>query len=261
MSPKAALGRVCIYGLTTSSGQPIAKSLGVQSNFSVRSSTHRCQGHPNGHASVSTSSWPSGMPHQLCRSLIKDIKKYIGHVEGEKFIGYKCPKCKLGRHAPPGTEHTLVPRECRHASSLPTPATSEPSSSSKGPSPPQALPHVRNAVTTPLPQMIEEFRQQAMRRPNLDGMKIQTPEDMQLSAIDMVTLKSLLTELIKDSINIISEQKGKHNHWSQDPLHLAILRKIFAKYMNVKGVSTSLHTEVLYLFLCPSCAPRPRRFG
>ena len=38
-------------------------------------------------------------------------------------IYYKCDKCRLGREAPPGTEHSLVPRECRHASSLPTPAT------------------------------------------------------------------------------------------------------------------------------------------
>ena len=247
----------CAYGLASASGQPVARTLGIQGNFSSRASTHRCRGHPNGHFTGQGTA-DQGLPHQLCRSLVKDIKKFIGHSEKEKFIGYKCPKCKLGRNAPPGTERTMVPRECRHASSLPTPAASEPASSSQQPPVLQPQPSARSAVTTPMPQLIEEFRQRAMKKPNLDEMKVQMPGDMKLSAIDMVTLKSLLTELLNDSINIVAEQKGKHNHWSQDPLHLAILRKIFAKYMTDKGVSTSLHAEVLPLpmpFLRTETAP------
>ncbi|CAE7272753.1 RE1 [Symbiodinium natans] len=71
-------------------------------------------------------------------------------------------------------------------------------------------------------------------------------------------LKSLLLELVNDSVNIISAKKGKHNHWSQDPVHLAVLRKILARLMTVKGVSTSLHCETLPLpmpFLRTDSAP------
>ena len=238
----------CAYGAVDQRSRPLPGSAGLQANFSLRSATHRCRGHEKEHGKLSHGStdWlRRPQPKQLCRAIIKDVKKYLATLGETKFIGYKCPKCAQGRNAPPGTEHTLVLRECRHASPLPTPAgastagrrSSEASSSSQPP--------VRSMVKTPLSQLIEEFKQNALRKPNLDDIKLQMPEGLIFSAVDTITLKSLLTELVNDSVNIISEAKGKHNHWSQDPLHLAILRKIFAKSMTVKGVSTSLQSETL----------------
>ena len=109
-----------------------------------------------------------------------------------------------------------------------------------------------------MPQLIEEYKQAALRKPNLDDIKLQLPENITMSAVDSLMLKSLLTDIVKDSINIISEYKGKHNHWSQDPLHIALLRKIFSKFLNVKGVCASLHSETLPLpmpFLRTETAP------
>ena len=98
-----------------------------------------------------------------------------------------------------------------------------------------------------MPQLLDEYKQTALKKSNLDDIKLQLPSDMVMTAVDTVMLKSLLTDLVNDSVNIISEKKGKRNHWSQDPLHLAILRKIFHKTLNVKGVCTSLHAETFPL--------------
>ena len=249
----------CAYGAVDEKGKPIQKATGLQANFSIRNSTHRCRGHRQGHGvlqatykGMNRTTLAAVYPHQFCRAMIKDVKKFIAADKESYFIGYKCQKCALGKGAPPGTEHTLIPRECRHASSLPTPATSSASRSSQDPPP------VRTAVTTPVPQLLEEYKQAALRKANLDDIKLQLPSDMGLTAVDTVMLKSLLTDLVNDSVNIISEKKGKHNHWSQDPLHLAILRKIFHKAMNVKGVCTSLHAETFPLpmpFLRTESAP------
>ena len=117
---------------------------------------------------------------------------------------------------------------------------------------------MRRAVVTPLPQLVDEFRQAAMKRANLDEVLLQWPEGVTVPAVDSLMLKHLLLCLVEDSVNVISEQKGKHNHWSQDPVLLAVLRKIFGRYLDVKGVCTSLHAERLPLpmpFLRTESAP------
>ena len=113
-------------------------------------------------------------PHQLCRAIIKDIKKFISKSASALFVGYKCEKCALGKDAPPGTEHTLVPRECRHASSLPTPGEAASSSNAA----PRTSPPVRAAVTTPIPQLLDEYKQKALKKPNLDEVKLQLPTNV-----------------------------------------------------------------------------------
>ena len=251
----------CSYGATDEAGKPIQKATGLQGNFSLSNATRRCGGHRQGHGVLQATfqgknrtTLAAIYPHQFCRALIKGFKKFLTKDRQAYFIGYKCEKCALGRNAPPGTEHTLIPRECRHASSLPTPAAA---SSSNDPAPRPGIP-VRAAVTTPMPQLIEECKQAALKKPNLDEIKIQLPDGMTMSAVDTLMLKSLLTDIVNDSVNIISEYKGKHNHWSQDPLHIALLRRILAKVMNVKGVCASLHAETFPLpmpFLRTETAP------
>ena len=51
-------------------------------------------------------------PQQLCKAILKDVKKFTAAQErASHLVCHKCSKCKLGRGAPVGTEHTLVPRE------------------------------------------------------------------------------------------------------------------------------------------------------
>ena len=117
---------------------------------------------------------------------------------------------------------------------------------------------MRTAVVTPLPKLLEEFKEAALKRRNLDEVQVQWPEGVIITAVDSLIFKHLLLCLVEDSVNVISEAKGKHNHWSQDPVHLGVLRKVFGRILDVKGVCTSLHAEHFPLpmpFRCPSCAP------
>ena len=255
----------CSFGAVDEKNMPIMKATGLQANMSVRNATRRCQGHRNGHGHLQSSfqgkdktTMAAVYPHQLCKGIIRDIKKFVARTNEHGYmIYYKCEKCRLGRGAPPGVEHTMVPKECRYGQ----PAFREPTSSSSAsllPGPHTTSLPARAAVNTPLPQLLEEFREAAMKRKQLDEVKVNMPDNISLTAIESVMLKHLLLSLVEDSVNIISEEKGKHNHWSQDPVHLGVLRKIFSKVMNVKGVCTSLHAETCPLpmpFLRTESAP------
>ena len=202
----------CCFGAVDEHNVPILKATGFQSNISLRNSTRRCQGHRIGHGSHTPSSSKLASPsvsgvysYQMCKALVKDIRKYLKAIDS-KIEGIY--------HAGQGGR----------------------SGSSRDPV-------VRAAVTTPLPQLLEEFKEAALHRENLDDVKVQWPEGVTLSAVDSLMFKHLLLCLVEDSVNVISETKGKHDHWSQDPVHLGVLRKVFGRVLDVKGVCTSLHAE------------------
>ena len=242
----------CAFGATDETGKPVQKATGLQANFSLRNSTKRCHGHVRGHGvlqatfnGMNRTALAAVYPHQLCQAIIRDVKKFLSaSARGRPvyFIGYKCQKCTLGKNAPPGVEHSLVPRECRHASALPTPSTQASSSSNRG-SPSLPPPPSRTVVTTPITQLLDEFRQMALKKENLDEVRIQPPETWSLPAVDTLMLKHLLVQMVDDSINVISESKGQQAHWTQDPVHIAVLRKVFSKFMTVKGACLALHPD------------------
>eukprot|EP00439_Symbiodinium_sp_Y106_P056295 s2395_g7.t2 len=189
----------------------LLKATGLQGNISLRNSTRRCQGHRVEHGSVqgNPDRMSTAFPQLFCKAIIKDIVKYLKTIN-EKPTGIFAAGRDLARST---------------------------ASSSKDPA------IIRNAVTTPLPQLLEEFKQAAMKRENLDDVKVNWPEGVTVSAIDSVLFKHLLLCLVEDSVNVISEEKGKHNHWTQDPVHLGVLRKVFGRVLDVKGVCTSLQAE------------------
>ncbi|CAE7229802.1 RE1, partial [Symbiodinium sp. CCMP2456] len=202
----------CCFGAVDEHNMPILKATGLQSNFSLRNTTRRCQGHRLGHGShtagstrVVSQSHAGVFTHQLCKALIKDVRKYLKAID-----------CKIDG--------------IFHADQAGRPGSSRD-------------PAVRAAVVTPLPQLLEEFREAALRRANLDDVKVQWPEGVTLSSVDSLMFKHLLLCLVEDSVNVISETAGKHNHWSQDPVHLGVLRKVFGKVLDVKGVCVTLHAE------------------
>ena len=44
-------------------------------------------------------------------------------------------------------------------------------------------------------------------------------------------------------MNIIEAHKQKYRHWTEDPVYLAIARKIFKKVLDVKGICCTLHDD------------------
>ncbi|OLQ14518.1 hypothetical protein AK812_SmicGene1358 [Symbiodinium microadriaticum] len=201
---------LCCFGAMDRGGLPLLKATGLQGNISLRNLTKRCQGHRVGHGTLRgpTDRPSTAFPQMFCKAFIKDVTKYLKTID-ERPAGVFA----ADRDRPRST-----------------------SSSSKDPA------VIRNAVTTPLPQLLEEFKQAATKRENLDDVKVNWPDGVTVS----------------DSVNVISEEKGKHNHWTQDPVHLAVLRKVFGRVLDVKGVCTSLQTETYPLpmpFLRTESAP------
>ncbi|CAJ1351761.1 unnamed protein product, partial [Effrenium voratum] len=193
----------CMHGACDENRIPIMKPTGLQANIRASDAKEDIAITPN----------------------FKDQTTSAGHED--YHIYYKCDKCRLGREAPPGTEHSLVPRECRHASSLPTPGTS----SAK----------VSRNVTTTLPDLMEQFKREAMRHPTIHDIKLTM--DYEMPAIDTLMLKLLFLKVVEEGVNIIEAHKQKYRHWTEDPVYLAIARKIFKKVLDVKGICCTLHDD------------------
>ena len=109
---------------------------GLISNFKWKKKSKQCGGHkgkPHGQLQgkvqgVNRTARAAVYPRTMCQSMCKDIIGYLNdthqlhllawprslqHVWHSHF--YKCQRCQLGRQAPPGVEHSLLPGECRHA--------------------------------------------------------------------------------------------------------------------------------------------------
>ena len=203
----------CCFGAVDERHLPIQKATGFQANMSLRTVAKRCRGHATGHGElqssyqgISRTKAAAVYPHQLCRALIKDYKRFISRgTDATNFIYYKCEKCALGRNAPPDVEHTYVPKECRHGKlfkpAAPASSTTTPSSSSA------SSPPVRTMVKTPLATLLEQFKENAMKRKNLEEVRLQLPEDLSLTAVDTIQLKHLLLGMVEDSVNVVSEHR------------------------------------------------------
>ncbi|CAJ1458578.1 unnamed protein product [Effrenium voratum] len=228
----------CMHGACDENRIPIMKPTGLQANMALRNSCKRCQGRHRDHSQLQGSDhlgrqrtiMAAVYPRGFCKAIIADIKRFIakpsrGHED--YHIYYKCDRCRLGREAPPGTQHSLVPRECRHASSLPTPETS----SAK----------VSRNVTTTLPDLMEQFKREAMRHPTTHDIKLAM--DYEMPAIDTLMLKLLFLKVVEEGVNVIEAHKQKYRHWTEDPVYLAIARKIFKKVLDVKGICCTLHDD------------------
>ena len=74
--------------------------------------------------------------------------------------------------------------------------------------------------------MIREFKDQALRSRAVDEVNVNAAEEYQFTAVEMITLKYLLSKLVNDSISIISAKTGKYTHWNEDPIYLSILKTI-----------------------------------
>ena len=243
-----------MFGCREEKLQPIQKVTGLQANMSLRNSLCRCQGHQGkvhgqlqaSYGGINRTTSAAVYPVRLCKAIIEDVKKFSRRHKNEVYhydiyyevyhydIYYKCEKCRLGKNAPPGVEHSLVPRECRHASKLPN--ESAPASSSAGV-------NVRRIVNVSVHQLMEEFRQEAMKHKNLDDIMLRCPEHIKLTAMENVTLRYVLMKLLEDSVNIISETKSKHMHWTEDAVYLTTVRGIFRKILDVKEICCAPHAQ------------------
>ena len=80
-----------------------------------------------------------------------------------------------------------------------------------------------------------------MRHPTIHDIKLTM--DYEMPAIDTLMLKLLFLKVVEEGVNIIEAHKQKYRHWTEDPVYLAIARKIFKKVLDVKGICCTLHDD------------------
>ena len=236
----------CMFGCTNESLQPIQKATGLQANITLRKAINRCAGHGGRkHAQLQGSSngklrttQAAVYPGRFCKAIVADIMKYIqGNKSGapqttyltnhqHTEIYYKCERCRLGRAAPPDMEHTLVPRECRVAASLPTPASS--------------------TAQVPIRRACSDYSSYRL------GSGVQGPSSSftrgrrsQRQCSRGVPVHCGRDDHLKYLFSIISAKTDKYTHWNEDPIYLSILKQLFRKSLTVKGVCCTLHAEMI----------------
>lgn len=103
----------------------------------------------------------------------------------------------------------------------------------------------RSHVTTSLPDLIEQFKREAMRHPALHDIKLQISYEM--PAIDTLMLKLLLMKIVEESVNVIEAHKQKYRRWTEDPVYLAVAPKILKRVIDIKGICCTRRAEELPL--------------
>eukprot|EP00438_Fugacium_kawagutii_P029807 Skav231475 [mRNA] locus=scaffold1100:530653:539709:- [translate_table: standard] len=239
----------CMLGAVDELQQPIQKATNILSNFKWKRTSKRCGGHrgkPHGQlqgkvAGINRTAMAAVYPRTMCHEMCKDVINYLNDSNQIKLAAwprslhhvwhshlYKCEKCKLGRSAPPGVEHSLLPGECRHGR-YPTADGKRPR---KNPEVPQSDP-------------IRDWKKAARLAP-MEDVELTFPKSVPLGAEARVYWKSALFQVIQDALAIFSEAAdiGKdYHHWLTDQTLLAILRERVEKLMYLKGVKICLRPQ------------------
>ena len=226
----------CRYGAADEDGCPILKPTGFQSNFELRYSSGLCRGHGGQrHAwlqgqqqGVNRTALAAVYPERLCRSIIKDIKLFLDrqtnlHVSLIENIYYECPKCKMGRSAPKGEEHTYVPGECRY-----------------GRWPEGERPTIKQKMEATDPDRGktpgQRFRDDAARNTRIRETKLSTIGSLPLNEEHSQVLKHALYVFVVQAVKYMEDHDGIYYHWLEDQVILQWLKSIFSPIMNVRGV-------------------------
>ena len=247
----------CMLGAVDEHGRPIRKSTVLHSNRRWRGVLKRCGGHKGQPHRALQGKW-AGLnrtaiaavyPRRLCHQVSQDLHfiltcrswpRKLWYVHG---LYYSCERCQLGRSAPPGCEHTLVPGERRYG---------QPSMRGQG----------RPAASRPNRGDMEDPSapwKMIARAGDYSGITLEVDASLTLAPVLRVYLKAALTELLKSCVGIFQEATGvDYDHWLDDPVLLRVFQDVFGDYLQVVGVMCSLrpwHLKVPEPYLSTSCAP------
>ena len=253
----------CVLGAVDEHGRPIRKSTAFYSNRRWRGVLKRCGGHkgqPHGAlqgkwAGLNRTTIAAVYPRRLCHQVSQDLQFILRKVDRAHCrpwprklwyvhgLYYSCERCQLGRSAPPGCEHTLVPGECRYG---------QPSLRGQG----------RPATARPTRGDLEDPSapwKMIARNGDYSGITLEVDATMTLSPEFRVYLKAALTELPKSCISIFQKATGiDYDHWLDDPVLLRVFQDVFGDQLQVLGVMCSLrpwHLKVPDPYLSSACAP------
>ncbi|CAE7923898.1 Smok2b, partial [Symbiodinium necroappetens] len=256
----------CMLGAQDEHGKPVRKSTVFYSNRRWHGILKRCGGHKGqGHgilqgkwAGLNRTTMAAVYPRRLCQQFCQDLMYMLKKVDRAAIhpwprqlwwasgFFYSCERCQLGRSAPPGCEHTLVPGECRYG---------QPSmrNERRAPRAQEARPSTGDLEDPSAP-----FKMLA-RSGDYSGVELVLDDTITLSPENRVYLKSALTSLLKSCIGVFQEATGiDYDHWISDPVLLRVFQDVFHEHLQVLGVMCSLrpwHLKVPDPYLSSSCAP------
>ena len=233
----------CMLGAVDDMQQPIQKATGIMSNIKWRKTSKRCSGHKGRQhgqlqgkiAGINRTAMAAVYPRTMTQEMCKDIINYLNETHQLRLQAwprslqhiwhshlYDCEKCKLGRSAPSGVEHSLIPGKCRHGK--------WPTESGKRPR--------KLAPANPT----TDWKKEARKTP-MEHVILSFPQIIPLTAQTRVYWKVALMQVIQDALAIFSEatDMGKdYEHWITDQTLMLVLRELLEPVMYLKGVKVCL---------------------
>ena len=279
----------CMLGAQDECQRPIKKTTAFLSNRRWRRTLKRCNGH-------------KGLPHGelqgrfkgCCRTALAAVyPKRMAQLMGQDLwamlradkashcppwprtlfwahgIYYTCERCQLGRAAPSGCEHTMVPGECRYGQPSMRQARARPEAPPRTSTTTPTAPTTSDAVApsasvTPrmarsdLEDITGPFKFLA-RSGDYSRVQLQVHPSLTIKPESQLYLKAAMMQLIESCIDIFQASTSKdYDHWVSDPVLLRVYQDVFQDILNVLGVLVSLRPwqrKVPDPYLSSACAP------
>ena len=273
----------CMHGAQDELQRPIRKATAFLSNRRWHRTMKRCNGHkgaPHGqlqgqYQGCSRTAMAAVYPKRMCQAMSQDVWSLLRQdsahrcspwprfLFGQMDVLYSCERCQLGRAAPLGCEHTLVPGQCRlgqpnqraarakAAAAAPlTPPAAAPSgpSSSSGsaapPAPASAAPSAPSAAPpmqqTDLEAITGPFKFLA-RNGDYSRVSLEVHSSLVLSIENRLYLKAALMQLLESCLDVFAADTSRDlRHWLTDPVLLRVFQEVFADVLQVMGVLVCL---------------------
>ncbi|CAE7420861.1 RE2 [Symbiodinium natans] len=256
----------CMLGAQDEHQNPIRKATTFLSNRKWKVLIKRCSGHkgrPHGVLQgqcngCNRTTLAAVYPKRLCHAFGQDLWRLLRADQLHTCkpwprtlfwlhgFFYSCEKCRLGRAAPPGCEHSLAPGECRYGQpgvrGVPSARTTR-----------QPRPTLSDLEDPTGPfKFLAKSGDYSMIRLAVDA-SLQITDDNQLY------LKAALMQLVESCLDLFAKEKSVHSdHWVEDPILLRVFQDVFLDTFQVLGVLCSLRPwtrKVPDPYLSSSAAP------
>ncbi|CAE7724343.1 unnamed protein product, partial [Symbiodinium necroappetens] len=283
----------CMLGARDEKNAPVRKSTAILSNRRWQQVIKRCDNHrgqPHGVLQgqvrgINRTAMAAVYPKRLCqlygqdlwRILRKDVvmscKPWPHQLVWTHSMYYSCERCQLGRSAPPGVEHNLIPGQCRYGQPgmrrTRAPRTAPPEPPPEVPPAPEE-PTAPVTTTTPTAEGSTALKKTDLedatgpfkflaRNGDYTRVALDCDRSLPLTMEQRLFLKAALLQMLRTCIDIFNKNTSvDYDHWLEDPILLQVFQEIFQQHFSVLGVMCSLRPwrrKVPDPYLSSACAP------
>ena len=238
----------CMHGAMDENKQPIQKATGFGSNIRWNKTALRCNGHHGvphaqlrgqGPGGLSRTSTAAVYPRSMCQRMRQDImdflyKNYLlkikswpselRHFAVDHY--YSCIRCQLGRACPPDEPHTFVPKECRYGA-------------------PRYAGMKGHPGSQPAIDPVLTWKRETNRK-LLESITVDDTLEVKVFPHERQYVKQVMAEIVEHSMTVFDEimkrrnKKEEFDHWISSPIHLEVIKEVFERHLQVKGVRAQL---------------------